>query len=146
MLKRKPNKKNSTLLKLHGTPFKTANLLKLNMDKILLEEWQNIERARVRRELFLREENKLILAPLTNGITAKFVGHNDKKESLVRVYLNDDHDIQIDLDETLRGRDNAGLSDSLIKSLVSGLMNGYLGALGLISDSSLLTQIKEVKK
>ena len=144
-MKKKPNTKNATILKLHGTPFKSAADLKANADKILMEEWQNVERARVRRELLMRDENKSILKPLMNGMSAKFVGPRDKKENLVRVYLTDDHEIQIDIDHKLKGHDVAAISDSLVKSLVAGLVSGYLGALGLIPDGGLQSKLAEPK-
>ena len=127
--------KNATLLRLKGTPFKTAADLNAHEEQILKEEWQSIERARVRRELLSKKENKQILAPFMNGFKAKFVGATGQYENLVRVYLTDDDSIQVDIDNELKSNDINGAMESLVKSLTEGLMGGYLLALGLKSES-----------
>ena len=122
---------NTTLLKLRGTPFKNASDLKASEEQILREEWQSIERARIRRELLMKEENKKILAPFLSGFKAKFTGTSSPHENLVRVYLADDDSIHVDIDDALKSKDINGTMESLVRSLVEGLMGGYLLALGL---------------
>lgn len=77
---------NSTLLRLKGTPFKNASDLKNNEDKILREEWERVERARVRRQLLMKSENKVLLSPFMNGFRAKFIGVDGAPENLVRKF------------------------------------------------------------
>jgi hypothetical protein len=128
---------NTTLLKLKGTPFKNASDLKAHEDQILMEEWQSVERAKIRRELLNKEENKLILAPLMNGFKAKFTGANGIHENLIRVYLTPDDSIQIDINNELKSNDTNGSMESLVRSLIEGLMGGYLAALGLKNENSI---------
>lgn len=140
MPKKNINTTNSTLIKLHGTPFKSATELKAHEEHILLEEWENVERARVRRELLLKAHNREILAPLLNGLSAKFVGPKSEKDNLVKVFLTDQHHIQVDIDAQLKQKEVGAISDSLVKSLVSGLISGYLSALGLTLESQIQTR------
>ena len=134
MKKKKKTTTNITLLKLKGTPFKNASDMKIQEDQILMEEWQSIERAKIRRELLMKEGNKKILAPLVNGFKAKYTGKGDH-ENLVRVYLSEDDSIQVDIDHQLRSNDTNGAMESLVRSLIEGLMAGYLTALGLKNES-----------
>ncbi|MFN8845949.1 MAG: hypothetical protein ACK5W9_03790 [Bdellovibrionales bacterium] len=137
MSKRKVKKgtTNITLLKLKGTPFKSAGDMKKIEDQLLMEEWQSIERAKIRRELLMKEANKKILAPLLNGFKAKFTGKDGAHENLVRVYLTHDDSIQVDIDNELKSNDTNGSMESLVRSLIEGLMGGYLSALGLKKES-----------
>jgi hypothetical protein len=125
---------NPTLIRLKGTPFKTATELKIFEDKILKDEWQSVERARVRRELLMKAENKKIIAPFINGFNAKFIAHNSENENLIRIYLTAEEAIQVDIDNQLRSKDTNEALESLIKSLVGGFLGGYLTALGLNDD------------
>jgi hypothetical protein len=123
--------KNATLLKLKGTPFKNAGEMKLQEEKILREEWQTVERARVRRDLLMKEQNVTVLSPFLNGFGARFTGHADADQNLIRVYMTKDEAVQVDIDNRLKGQDVDSTLESLVKSLVDGLMSGYLAALGL---------------
>lgn len=129
----KPNTstKNPTLLKLKGTPFKNAGDMKFQEDKILKEEWQTVERARVRRDLLMKDQNRSILTPFLNGFGAKFVGEEMGSENLIRVYMTKEESVQVDIDHKLRSQDVSSTMEGLVKSLVDGLMAGYLTALGL---------------
>lgn len=130
---------NTTLIKLHGTPFKKAAELKAQEEKILLEEWQNIERARVRLELLMKEGNRAILAPFLNGLSAKFVGPKNPNDNMIRIFLTDQDSIQIEIDSQLRAIHPEGITEHLVKSMVSGLFTGYLTALGLVSETQIKT-------
>lgn len=141
MAKKTSSTKNPTLLKLKGTPFKTAAELKFHEEKILKEEWQVVQRARVRRELMKRPENKIVLVPFSNGLNAKFVSEKDERENLIRVFLTEHDAIQVELDKDLRSKDNGETIDSLVRSLVEVLLSGYLTALGLTEISSLKNKI-----
>ncbi len=111
--------------------------MKTQEDQILLEEWQSVERAKVRRELLMKEGNRQILAPLLNGFKAKFTGTENDHQHLVKVYLTADDSIQVDIDDELKSKDTNGSMESLVRSLIEGLMGGYLAALGLKSESIL---------
>ncbi len=126
---------NTTLKRLTGTPFKTGSELKIAEEQILKEEWKNIERARVRRNLFKMENNKEILAPFLKGFQAKFVNENGNREQVVRVFLTDDEAIQVEIDNELRVKDYNAAIETIVKSLVEGFMGGYFKALGLKGDS-----------
>ena len=147
MAKKQSTTKNITLIRLKGTPFKTAASMKAHEDQILKEEWETVERARIRRELFKKESNQIILAPFFKGFNAKFVGNEGNHENLVKVYLTDDDGVQVDIDNQLKNIDIDRSMESLIKSLVEGFMGGYLTALGL-KDETLFrgTSSKMLKK
>ena len=133
---------NTTLLKLKNTPFKTAADLKQQEERILREEWENVERAKQRRLLLLKEENKDVIRPFLNGFRAKFVGNNNGSENLVTVHLTADESVQIDIDEELKSKDLNGTVESLVKSLTESFVNGYLTALGL-KDEGLFQAVKK---
>lgn len=121
---------NTTLLKLRGTPFKTAADMKVHEDRILMEEWERIERAKSRRQLFKKDENAEVLAPFQKGWGARFVGGEDIG-NLVKVYLTKDDEIQIDIDDSLRSKDAGNTVEVLVKSISSSFIGGYLATLGL---------------
>lgn len=133
---------NATLLKLKNTPFKTAADLKQQEERILREEWENVERAKQRRLLLLKEENKDVIRPFLNGFSAKFVGSNKGLENLVTVHLTADESVQIDIDEELKSKDLNGTVESLVKSLTESFVSGYLTALGL-KDEGLFQAVKK---
>lgn len=132
---KKSNSKNSTLKRLTGTPFRTGSEMKNAEEQILIEEWKNVERARVRRNLFKMENNKELLAPFLKGFQAKFVHENGKHEQVVKVYLTDQEVIQVEIDNELKIKNYNAAVESIVKSLVEGFMGGYFKALGLKSDS-----------
>ena len=49
---------NTTLMRLKNTPFESATAMKAEEQRILKQEWENVERARVRRVLLKKEENQ----------------------------------------------------------------------------------------
>lgn len=79
---------NTTLLRLKNTPFESSSEMKAEEKRLLKQEWENVERARVRRLLFLKDENRDIISPFIKGFQAKFVG-KDEQENVVRIFLND---------------------------------------------------------
>lgn len=126
---------NTTLLRLKNTPFKTATELKQHEERVLREEWENIERAKQRRVLLQKEENREVIGPFLNGFRAKFTGSDENEDHLVRVYLSSDESIHIDIDESLKSKDGSDTVEGLVKSLTESFVNGYLTALGLKSES-----------
>lgn len=136
---------NTTLLRLKNTPFKTATEMKAHEERLLKDEWENIERARVRRILLKKEENAEIIAPFHKGFQARFIGSN-ATENLVRVYLTGEDAVQIDIDEELKSDDKTGAVESLVKSLTESFMSGYLTAIGLKDDSIFQAAKKQSRK
>lgn len=131
---KKPITTNTTLLKLKGTPFESATEMKEAEKRILMNEWESIERAKARRLLLKKEENQEVIAPFLNGFQAKFVGQ-DNTENVVRVYLTKEDRVQVEVDEELKNQDMIGAVEGLVKSMTESFMNGYLTALGLKEDN-----------
>lgn len=136
---------NTTLLRLKNTPFENATDLKNEEKKILKQEWENVERARVRRLLLLKEENKEIVSPFLKGFQAKFVGKDDS-ENVVRIYLNEQEQVQIEVDSEMKEEGTGEAIEGLVKSLSESFMNGYLTALGLKEDNLFKSATKKGKK
>lgn len=135
--------KNTTLLKLKGTPFKSATDLKNSEERILKQEWESVERARVRRELLRKDENQQILAPFMNGFKVNFVGPQGHSESLLKVHMGKDESVHVDIDQQLRSKDSHAIMEGLVKSLIHGFLGGYLNALGLKSEEPLFQDSME---
>lgn len=129
-MKRNKPTTNTTLLRLKGTPFKTASEMKVHEDRILMEEWERIERAKHRRQLFKKEENAEVLSPFQKGWGARFVGNEDVG-NLVKVYLTADDQVQIDIDDSLKSKDSSATVETLVRSISSSFIGGYLATLGL---------------
>lgn len=136
---------NTTLLRLKNTPFESATAMKTEEQRILKQEWENVERARVRRLLLLKEENKEIVSPFLKGFQAKFVG-KDESENVVRIYLNDEEQVQIEVDSEMKEEGTSEAIEGLIKSLSESFMNGYLTALGLKEDNLFQSASKKASK
>lgn len=136
---------NTTLLRLKNTPFENATDLKSEEKKILKQEWENVERARVRRLLLLKDENKEIVSPFLKGFQAKFVGKDDS-ENVVRIYLNEQEQVQIEVDSEMKEEGTSEAIEGLVKSLSESFMNGYLTALGLKEDNIFKSATKKGKK
>lgn len=135
---------NTTLLRLKNTPFSSASEMKVEEERLLKEEWENVERARVRRLLLKKDENQDVIAPFIKGFQARFIG-DDANENLVRVHLTKDDAIQIDIDDELKSADKSGVVESLVKSLTESFMSGYLSAIGLKDDSLFQAARKQTK-
>lgn len=135
---------NTTLLRLKNTPFESASEMKSFEKKLLKEEWESIERARVRKLLLMKEENQSVIAPFLNGFQAKFNLGNT--ENLVKVYLTKNDQIQIDIDNELKSDDTSGVMEALVKSLTESFMGGYLTALGLKDEALFKKSIEKSKK
>ena len=142
---KRPATTNATLLKLKNTPFKTATEMKAEEERICREEWENIERAKHRRLLFRKEENKDIILPFKNGFKARFVGDDSLTDNLVRVFLTADESVQIEIDDELKSKDSNLALQGLVKSITESFMNGYLSALGL-KDESLFQSSRKTKR
>ena len=133
---------NTTLLRLKDTPFESASEMKAHEKRILLEEWENVERAKTRRLLLKKEENQEVIAPFLNGFQAKFTGSEGADQSLVRVYLTKEEAVQVVINDELKSKDARDNMETLVKSLTESFMNGYLTALGL-KDEGLFQAVKK---
>jgi len=129
-LKKSSTTKNTTLLRLKNTPFSTAADLKANEDRILMEEWERVERAKQRRLQFRKEENAILIAPYKKGWGARFVGI-ENAGNLVKVYMDDDDQVQIDIDDSLKSKDAMATVDCLVRSVAQSFIRGYNSTLGL---------------
>ena len=136
---------NTTLLRLKNTPFESATAMKTEEQRILKQEWENVERARVRRLLLMKDENREIVSPFIKGFQAKFVG-KDESENVVRIYLNDDEQVQIEVDSEMKEEGTSEAIEGLIKSMSESFMNGYLTALGLKEDNLFQSATKKASK
>lgn len=140
----KKSSENSTIIRLRETPFKTAAEMNAEENRIMREEWEILERARRRRLLFKKEQFREIVAPYTNGFGARFVQAVDAKSSannLVKAYLTDKDEVQIDIDDKLNSEDAGSTINCLVKSVTESLMNSYMGTtLGLKEDLDLASK------
>ena len=142
MAKKKSAATNTTWQKIKDSPFSSATELKAHEERILREEWEQITRAKQRPNLLRKEENRDIIAPFTKGFKAKFSGKDDPTDNLVKVYLTEAEEIQIEIDNELKSKDSNGTLESLVKSLTESFMSGYLTALGL-KDEGLFSAAKK---
>ena len=136
---------NTTLLKLKDTPFESASEMKAEEKRILEQEWRRIKTAKVRRQLLLKEENQEVISPILKGFQAKFVGKDDS-ENVVRVYLNKQEQVQIEVDSEMKKEGTSEAIEGLVKSLSDSFMNGYLSALGLKEEGLFKTITEQVGK
>lgn len=141
MPKKSSKSKNTTLLKLHGTPFKTAADLKAHRERLLLEEWQTVERARIRSAYLMKPENKAILAPLFNGLFARMVEAEKTQENLIHVFLTEGRVVQVDVSRQFNRSDTDSFFESLVKSTVSGVLDSYFTVIGMITDSQFASEV-----
>ena len=125
---------NTTLLRLKNTPFESSSEMKAEEKRLLKQEWENVERARVRRLLFLKDENRDIISPFIKGFQAKFVG-KDEQENVVRIFLNDKEQVQIEVDSEMKEEGASEAIEGLVRSMSESFMSGYLNALGFKDDN-----------
>ncbi len=125
---------NTTLLRRKNTPFESSSEMKAEEKRLLKQEWENVERARVRRLLFLKEENREIISPFIKGFQAKFVG-KDEQENVVRIFLNDKEQVQIEVDSEMKEEGASEAIEGLVRSMSESFMTGYLNALGFKDDN-----------
>lgn len=132
MSKVKPVTKNATLLRLKNTPFENAKQLKAAEARLRAEEWESMERARLRKAYYAKPEYRGIIAPLLNGFTAKVVGGEDA--DLVRVYLTSEDRVHVEVASNVSHPEDNLAVQTLVRSLTESFMNGYFTALGLRDD------------
>ena len=65
---------------------------------------------------------------------------------MVRIYLNDDEQVQIEVDSEMKEEGTSEAIEGLIKSMSESFMNGYLTALGLKEDNLFQSATKKASK
>ena len=135
--------KNPTRQRLEGTPFNSATDYNAATERILREEWEQLERARARKELLQREEYQYILKRFELGLSCEFGNSNNK---LFRVYVDKDGATQVALDEKMKSEENnEALIGVLIKSLSEAFEKNYLRTMKILPDNDLPDKIIETK-
>ena len=134
MARRKKNASSSgniTKERLSGTPFSSMSEMSQASDEIRRDAWNQLERAKIKRELLSKDEYKFFLEPFKKGMICKYGEQND---NLVRVFLGDDGGIEIDINEEMKSAENSGaLLSALIKSTSDSLFSNYLKSMDIIT-------------
>lgn len=123
-------KKNTTWEKIKNSPFGSAKELKEHEERIDREEWERITRAEARLGYLQRPESR-IGKLLSNGYKAGFKDEDDDTQHSVRVFLNDNNEIEIEIDSELKSEDKNGTLEALVRSLSQSFVSGYLMSVGL---------------
>lgn len=130
--KKRTRASNITKEKLAGTPFTSAAEMNAASEELRREAWNQLEKARIKRELLAKEEYKFFLEPFNKGMSCKYV---DKDENLVKVYLGG-NGIEVDINEEMKSTENSGaLLSALIRSTSDSLFSNYLRSMDIISDA-----------
>lgn len=129
-------KKNTTWQKIKNSPFSSAKELKEHEDKIDREEWERITRAESRLGYFQRPESR-IGRLLSQGYKASFKSQDDEGDHSVRVFLNEENEIEIEINNDLKSEDKNGTLEALVRSLSQSFVSGYLMSVGLRNDDPL---------
>lgn len=79
---------------------------------------------------------------LSQGYKASFKADDDKTQHSVRVFLNDDNEVEIEIDNELKSEDKNGTLEALVRSLSQSFVSGYLMSVGLKSEEPLGTATK----
>lgn len=123
---------NTTKEKLAGTPFSSAAEMNAASEELRREAWNQLERARIKRELLAKDEYKFFLEPFQKGMCCKYVS---KDENLVKVFLTDEG-IEVDINEEMKSTENSeALLSALIRSTSDSLFANYLRSMDIISDN-----------
>ena len=121
---------NSTRQRLEGTPFSTAGELNFAQDKILKEEWEQLEHTRARKKLLQREEYAYILDRFHKGVSCEFkTGH----KKFCHIYIDGDGGMQVLIDEKYKAQENSEALLGLIQSLSEALESNYLKTMKILS-------------
>lgn len=124
---------NPTRQRLEGTPFTLATDFNAAKERILKEEWEQLEHARARKQLLERDEYAYIINRFRKGLSCEFGNSNNK---LFRVFIDKDGATQVALDEKMKsGENNEVLIGILIKSLSESFEKNYLKTMKIISEN-----------
>lgn len=132
---RKKNKNsvstNTTKERLSGTPFSSMSEMAAASNELRKETWNQLEKARIKRELLQKSEYQFFLEPFRKGMICKY---GEKDNNLVKVFLSDDGGIEVDINEEMKSAENSGaLLSALIKSTSDSLFSNYLKSMDIIS-------------
>ncbi len=129
--KKKLLSSNITKERLSGTPFSSMSEMSAASEAIRRETWEQLEKARIKRELLQKSEYKFFLEPFRKGMICKY---GEKNDNLVRVFLSDEGGIEVDINEEMKSEENSGaLLSALIKSTSDSLFSNYLKSMDIIS-------------
>lgn len=121
---------NITKERLAFTPFSSMSELSAASDELRRDTWDQLERAKVKKELLSKPEYRFFLEPFRKGMICKY---GEKNDNLVRVHLNDDGSIEVDINEEMKSAENSGaLLSALIKSTSDSLFSNYLKSMDII--------------
>ena len=145
--KKKPKEKkaqhntNRTREKLSGTPFSSASEYNIATERILKSEWEQLERARARKELLKRGEFSYIIKHFESGLSCEF---GNSKNKLFRIYIDKDGSTQVALDERMKAeKNNEALIGVLIKSLSETFEIIYLKAMKILPDTNPAVKLED---
>ena len=125
---------NSTRQRLEGTPFVSATDFNAAKERILKEEWEQLEHSRARRQLLEREEYQYIIDRFRKGLSCEFGNSNNK---LFRVFIDKEGATQVALDEKMKSEEsNEVLIGVLIKSLSEAFEKNYLKTMKIIPENN----------
>ena len=96
---------NITKERLAGTPFSSMSELNTASDEIRKDTWSQLERAKIKRELIEKPEYSFFLEPFKKGMVCKY---GEKNDNLVRVHLNKEGGIEVDINEEMKSAENSG--------------------------------------
>lgn len=134
-------KTNTTWQKIKNSPFGSAKELKEHEERIDREEWERITRAESRLGYLQRPESRMGKI-LSQGYKAGFKNDGDETHHSVRVFLNDNSEIEIEIDNELKSEDKNGTLEALVRSLSQSFVSGYLMSVGLKGDEPISSVIK----
>lgn len=122
---------NITKERLAGTPFNSMSEMSEASQELRRETWNQLEKARIKRELLQKPEYKFFLEPFRKGMVCKYGEQND---TLVRVSLTDEGGIAVDINEEMKSEENSGaVLNNLIKATSDSLFSNYLKSMDIIS-------------
>lgn len=125
---------NITKERLAGTPFTSMSEMSAASDELRRDTWNQLERAKIKKELLAKPEYKFFLEPFRRGMVCKY---GEKNDNLVRVHLNDEGGIEVDINEEMKSSENSGaLLSALIRSTSDSLFSNYLKSMDIILPSS----------
>lgn len=127
---KKKEDKNIYRSRLAGTPFKKASDYNKAQDRLLQDEWEQLERARIRRDLLQRDEYRYILERFEHGLSCDFGDSNDK---LFRIFVDGKGYTQVALSEKLKNENaSAETLSLLIRALTDAFEKNYLKVMKIL--------------
>ena len=133
-----------TRARLEGTPFTTATQFNAARERILQDEWEQLEHARARKQLLERKEYEYIINRFKKGLSCEFGNSNNK---LFRVYIDEEMATQVALDEKVKSEaNNEVLIGILIKSLSEAFEANYLKTMKILPEKNYGIEKKKEKR